>query len=182
MDEARLIAYNEGDNYVLYNVRTKKIVRSRNVIFNENLALKDLPNPAYDLNITGIDQPSIDQYKAQPLSDRYIPVDFLNEYDYYGTPFGNAYFTNKSLVQTIPLRFGTPPPLSIEDRDSANLFAPTSPPFKPSDPAILYENSSLSTIEDRLLNPDSFELDNEMDPIGLRDSAIRRSERIRKLS
>ncbi|KAJ5462263.1 hypothetical protein N7530_010468 [Penicillium desertorum] len=55
IDEARLIAYDEGDNYMLYNVRTKKIVRSRNVIFNENPAPKDLPDPAYDLNITGID-------------------------------------------------------------------------------------------------------------------------------
>jgi hypothetical protein len=32
MEEARLLAYDEGDNYVVYNVRTKKIERSRNVI------------------------------------------------------------------------------------------------------------------------------------------------------
>jgi hypothetical protein len=44
---------------VLYNIRTKKIVRSHNMIFNKNLALKDLPNPAYNLNIT-----SINQYKV----------------------------------------------------------------------------------------------------------------------
>jgi hypothetical protein len=25
MEEARLLAYDEGDNYVVYNVRTKKI-------------------------------------------------------------------------------------------------------------------------------------------------------------
>ncbi|KAG0154311.1 hypothetical protein PDIDSM_1691 [Penicillium digitatum] len=30
MEEARLLAYDEGDNYVVYNVRTKKIERSRN--------------------------------------------------------------------------------------------------------------------------------------------------------
>jgi hypothetical protein len=55
IDKARLIAYNEGDNYVLYNIRTKKIIRSCNVIFNKNPALKDLPNPAYNLNIASID-------------------------------------------------------------------------------------------------------------------------------
>jgi hypothetical protein len=55
IDKARLIAYDEGDNYVLYNIRTKKIVRFCNMIFNKNLALKDLPNLAYDLNIVGIE-------------------------------------------------------------------------------------------------------------------------------
>ncbi|KAJ5478258.1 hypothetical protein N7530_003767 [Penicillium desertorum] len=127
IDKARLITYDEGDNYMLYNMRTKKIVRSRN-----------------------------------PLSDCYVPVDFLNEYNYQGTPFSDAYFTDETLVQTevqtILLRFGTPPPPTIEDGDSANLFTPVSPPLEASDPAILRENSSLSTIEDRLLNPDSFEL------------------------
>ncbi|KAG0157963.1 hypothetical protein PDIDSM_5475 [Penicillium digitatum] len=54
IEEARLIAYDQGDNYVLYNVRTKKIERSRYVIFNENPAPASLPNPAYDLNITGM--------------------------------------------------------------------------------------------------------------------------------
>ncbi|KAJ5472442.1 hypothetical protein N7530_006443 [Penicillium desertorum] len=117
IDKARLIAYDKGDNYVLYNIRTKKIVRSRNMIFNKNLALKDLPNPAYNLNIT-----SINQYKF-----------------YYS------------------------PPPTIKDIDDIDLFTPVSPPLKASDPAILYKNtqltfSSLSTIEDRLPNPDSFEL------------------------
>ncbi|KAG0154950.1 hypothetical protein PDIDSM_523 [Penicillium digitatum] len=56
MEEARLLAYDEGDNYVVYNVRTKKIERSRNVIFNENPSPASLPDPAYDLNITGMNQ------------------------------------------------------------------------------------------------------------------------------
>ncbi|KAJ6178510.1 hypothetical protein N7519_008971 [Penicillium mononematosum] len=79
MIEARLIAYDEGDNYVLYNVRTKKIARSRNVIFNKNPAPKDLPDPTYDLNIAGLNPQT--EAAQQPLSDRHVPVDFLNEYN-----------------------------------------------------------------------------------------------------
>ncbi|KAG0161169.1 hypothetical protein PDIDSM_8703 [Penicillium digitatum] len=72
MEEARLLAYDEGDNYVVYNVRTKKIERSRNVIFNENPSPANLPDPAYDLNITGMNQEH--EHDSQ---DRHIPIDFL---------------------------------------------------------------------------------------------------------
>ncbi|KAG0153774.1 hypothetical protein PDIDSM_2429 [Penicillium digitatum] len=72
MEEARLLAYDEGDNYVVYNVRTKKIERSRNVIFNENPSPASLPDPAYDLNITGMNQEH--EHDSQ---DRHIPIDFL---------------------------------------------------------------------------------------------------------
>ncbi|KAJ5562411.1 hypothetical protein N7535_003136 [Penicillium sp. DV-2018c] len=66
MDEAPFIAYEEGDSYVLYKIRTKKIVRSRHVIFNVSTsdtyeeayvpghhlhAPRDLPDPAYNLNV-----------------------------------------------------------------------------------------------------------------------------------
>ncbi|KAG0156254.1 hypothetical protein PDIDSM_3431 [Penicillium digitatum] len=71
MEEARLLAYDEGDNYVVYNVRTKKIERSRNVIFNENPSPASLPDPAYDLNITGMNQEH--EHDSQ---DRHIPIYF----------------------------------------------------------------------------------------------------------
>ncbi|KAJ9481029.1 hypothetical protein VN97_g12480 [Penicillium thymicola] len=81
MEEGRLIAYHEGDNYVLYNVRTKKIERSRNVIFNENPSPETLPSPPYDLELLsqggqGVSHPSSER------RERHVPIDFIcDEYD-----------------------------------------------------------------------------------------------------
>ncbi|KAG0157409.1 hypothetical protein PDIDSM_4594 [Penicillium digitatum] len=91
MEEARLLAYDEGDNYVVYNVRTKKIERSRNVIFNENPSPASLPDPAYDLNITGMNQEH--EHDSQ---DRHIPIDFLRPH--LENPF--------NIRSTSPLSYG----------------------------------------------------------------------------
>ncbi|KAG0159435.1 hypothetical protein PDIDSM_6957 [Penicillium digitatum] len=95
MEEARLLAYDEGDNYVVYNVRTKKIERSRNVIFNENPSPANLPDPAYDLNITGMNQEH--EHDSQ---DRHIPIDFLRPH--LENPFNIRYLPTLSTVEDDP--------------------------------------------------------------------------------
>ncbi|KAG0160526.1 hypothetical protein PDIDSM_8056 [Penicillium digitatum] len=103
MEEARLLAYDEGDNYVVYNVRTKKIERSRNVIFNENPSPASLPDPAYDLNITGMNQEH--EHDSQ---DRHIPIDFLRPH----------------LENPFNIRSTSPPSPTVEDDPEDQTRAP----------------------------------------------------------
>ncbi|KAJ5124616.1 Reverse transcriptase RNA-dependent DNA polymerase [Penicillium bovifimosum] len=159
MDEARFIAYDEGDSYVLYNIRTKKIVRSRHVIFNENPAPKDLPDPAYDLNIADMGS----RPEGQPSLHGHVPIDFLNDLDHHGMPrtqLDDADSANQGPVRThiptIPVRFGTPPPPTVEDTDDTHLFAPASPPLRASDPAVLRENPTFPTAKHHLSGIDRF--------------------------
>ncbi|KAG0154714.1 hypothetical protein PDIDSM_282 [Penicillium digitatum] len=113
MEEARLLAYDEGDNYVVYNVRTKKIERSRNVIFNENPSPASLPDPAYDLNITGMNQEH--EHDSQ---DRHIPIDFLRPH----------------LENPFNIRSTSPPSPTVEDDPEDQTRAPNA--LDPSNPAL----------------------------------------------
>ncbi|EKV19465.1 hypothetical protein PDIG_02620 [Penicillium digitatum PHI26] len=168
MEEARLIAYDEGDNYVLYNVRTKKIERSRNVIFNENPTPATLPDPAYDLNITGPSTQAQDQ-GSSIITDRHIPVDFLNEYDYCTVPtqyYDNTGFGNKKQIQPRPsspyrYRFSTPPPPTVEDDHEEHLDMPTNLPLDHIHPFILEEQAPVI-----LPDPDTFVLPNDDEMAG----------------
>ncbi|QQK44893.1 Retrovirus-related Pol polyprotein from transposon TNT 1-94 [Penicillium digitatum] len=168
MEEARLIAYDEGDNYVLYNVRTKKIERSRNVIFNENPTPATLPDPAYDLNITGPSTQAQDQ-GSSIITDRHDPVDFLNEYDYCTVPtqyYDNTGFGNKKQIQPRPsspyrYRFSTPPPPTVEDDHEEHLDMPTNLPLDHIHPFILEEQAPVI-----LPDPDTFVLPNDDEMAG----------------
>ncbi|KAG0156025.1 hypothetical protein PDIDSM_3201 [Penicillium digitatum] len=124
MEEARLLAYDEGDNYVVYNVRTKKIERSRNVIFNENPSPASLPDPAYDLNITGMNQEH--EYDSQ---DRYIPIDFLRPL----------------LENPFNIRSTSPPSPTVEDDPEDQTRAPNA--LDPSNPALFEEDLAWSNDE-----------------------------------
>jgi hypothetical protein len=73
--EVRLVSYTCYRDYRLYDVYSRKIVVSRNVIFNET-PVKDLPTPSYDLNTRlGENPPPLD-YAVQQR--RYVPQEFLN--------------------------------------------------------------------------------------------------------
>ncbi|KAG0152747.1 hypothetical protein PDIDSM_2552 [Penicillium digitatum] len=114
MEEARLLAYDEGDNYVVYNVRSKKIERSRNVIFNENPSPASLPDSVYDLNITGMNQEH--EHDSQ---DRHIPIDFLRPH----------------LENPFNIRPTSPPSPTVEDDPEDQTRAPNA--LDPSNPALL---------------------------------------------
>ncbi|KAG0155364.1 hypothetical protein PDIDSM_939 [Penicillium digitatum] len=124
MEEARLLAYDEGDNYVVYNVRTKKIERSRNVIFNENPSPASLPDPAYDLNITGMNQEH--EHDSQ---DRHIPIDFLRPH----------------LENPFNIRSTSPPSPTVEDDPEDQTRAPNA--LDPSNPALFEEDLAWSNDE-----------------------------------
>ncbi|KAF3016330.1 hypothetical protein E8E15_004635 [Penicillium rubens] len=86
-------------------------------------------------------------------------------------------------VQTTPVRFGAPPPPTVEDADDTDLFAPACPPLDSSDPAILRELpnrgiSTLSAVEDRLPDPDSFEIDSDNDEMAGRIGTIVEEQKI----
>lgn len=160
MEEARLIAYDEGDNYVLYNVRTKKIERSRIVIFNENPSLEALPNPLYDLNLLSQgDQIDLQSSSSSP-SDRHVPIDFVRPY--LDNPFG-------------VLSSSLPSP-SVEDNINDTILTPANPPLDPSNPSILeyrvpeIESVSLLIIEVPLPDPDTFDLPDDDDKVEIAGS------------
>ncbi|KAL2706601.1 hypothetical protein AAEP93_001851 [Penicillium crustosum] len=167
IEEARLIAYDEGDNYVLYNIRTKKIERSRNVIFNENPLPVTLLDPEYDLNFD-----SVDEQPASQSPERHVPIDFLYDEDdcreirQYLDNLYNARSDSRS-----------PPPPSVEDDIDDIVLAPANPLLDPSNPLILeyrvpeidrvpeIESVSLPMIDVPLPDPDTFDLpgdDNKM--------------------
>ncbi|KAJ6115475.1 hypothetical protein N7486_001253 [Penicillium sp. IBT 16267x] len=72
MEEGRLVGY-DSQGYRIYDIKTRKIMRSRNVIFQEN-PVQALPSPAYELDTGERDSTSEDE-----VSDysRYVPRDFL---------------------------------------------------------------------------------------------------------
>ncbi|KAG0156199.1 hypothetical protein PDIDSM_3376 [Penicillium digitatum] len=115
---------NEGDNYVVYNVRTKKIERSQNVIFNENPSPASLPDPAYDLNITGMNQEH--EHDSQ---DRHIPIDFLRPH----------------LENPFNIRSTSPPSPTVEDDPEDQTRAPNA--LDPSNPALFEEDLAWSNDE-----------------------------------
>ncbi|QQK42943.1 hypothetical protein Pdw03_6844 [Penicillium digitatum] len=114
----------KGDNYVVYNVRTKKIERSRNVIFNENPSPASLPDPAYDLNITGMNQEH--EHDSQ---DRHIPIDFLRPH----------------LENPFNIRSTSPPSPTVEDDPEDQTRAPNA--LDPSNPALFEEDLAWSNDE-----------------------------------
>ncbi|KGO62116.1 hypothetical protein PEX2_013290 [Penicillium expansum] len=104
---------------MVYNVRTKKIKRSRNVIFNENPSPASLPDPAYNLNITGINQDH--KHNSQ---DRHIPIDFLRPH----------------LENPFNIQSTSPPSPTVEDnpKDQSQTRAPNT--LDPSNPALFKED------------------------------------------
>ncbi|QQK42053.1 hypothetical protein Pdw03_4907 [Penicillium digitatum] len=114
----------KGDNYVVYNVRTKKIERSRNVIFNENPSPASLPDPAYDLNITGMNQEH--EHDSQ---DRHIPIDFLRPH----------------LENPFNIRSTSSPSPTVEDDPEDQTRAPNA--LDPSNPALFEEDLAWSNDE-----------------------------------
>ncbi|KAJ5677663.1 uncharacterized protein N7477_003296 [Penicillium maclennaniae] len=89
MAEARLLAYQTDSIYRLYNIKTKKIVISRDIIFQE-LPPTDLPKPSYDLD--AIHKPSPDQAmnmdEMERQRRRFAPAKFL--------PFADDYYTDQT--------------------------------------------------------------------------------------
>ncbi|KAJ5298141.1 periplasmic binding protein-like II [Penicillium atrosanguineum] len=78
MAEARLLAYQTDGIYRLYDIKTKKIVISRDVIFQE-MPPTDLPKPSYDLD--AVHKPSADQAMNRDEMERqrrrFAPAEFL---------------------------------------------------------------------------------------------------------
>ena len=72
MEEGRLVGY-DSQGYRIYDVKTRKIARSRNVIFQET-PVRELPSPAYELDAG--EQDSISEGQVSDYS-RYVPRDFL---------------------------------------------------------------------------------------------------------
>ncbi|KAJ5987219.1 hypothetical protein N7451_011584 [Penicillium sp. IBT 35674x] len=62
MEEGRLVGY-DSQGYRIYDVKTRKIVRSRNVIFQEN-PIRELPSPSYELDTSDRDSTSEDESRA----------------------------------------------------------------------------------------------------------------------
>ncbi|QQK46171.1 Retrovirus-related Pol polyprotein from transposon TNT 1-94 [Penicillium digitatum] len=101
------------------------------------------------------------------ITDRHIPVDFLNEYDYCTVPtqyYDNTGFGNKKQIQPRPsspyrYRFSTPPPPTVEDDHEEHLDMPTNLPLDHIHPFILEQQAPVI-----LPDPDTFVLpnDNEM--------------------
>lgn len=77
MAEAKLVGHTRNGDYRLYDVLSRKIVVSRNVIFSET-PVKDLPTSGYDLDARpGDDIPPMDQdHTAQQR--QYVPQEFLD--------------------------------------------------------------------------------------------------------
>ncbi|KAG0155969.1 hypothetical protein PDIDSM_3142 [Penicillium digitatum] len=92
------------------------------------------------------------------ITDRHIPVDFLNEYDYHTVPtqcYDNTGFGNKKQVQPRPsspfrYRFSTPLP-TVEDNPEKHLDIPTNLPLDHIHPFILEEQAP-----EILPDPDTF--------------------------
>ncbi|KAJ5675268.1 uncharacterized protein N7477_005202 [Penicillium maclennaniae] len=85
MAEARLLAYQTDSIYRLYDIKTKKIVISR-----DELPPTDLPKPSYDLD--AIHKPSPNQAmnmdEMERQRRRFAPAKFL--------PFADDYHTDQT--------------------------------------------------------------------------------------
>ena len=115
MAEARLVGYcTQG--YRLYDIHSKKLIMSRNVIFNEN-KVQDLPNPDYDLDAAmqqekGPNQGSHDDQK------RYVPAEFL-----YPEMILENQADNHTRIQPVePNPFITPDDLPLSERSVLSSF------------------------------------------------------------
>ncbi|EPS31647.1 hypothetical protein PDE_06603 [Penicillium oxalicum 114-2] len=115
MAEARLVGYcTQG--YRLYDIHSKKLIMSRNVIFNEN-KVQDLPNPDYDLDAAmqqekGPNQGSHDDQK------RYVPAEFL-----YPEMILENQAGNHTRIQPVePNPFITPDDLPLSERSVLSSF------------------------------------------------------------
>ncbi|KAJ5189099.1 hypothetical protein N7491_005423 [Penicillium cf. griseofulvum] len=118
IEEVRLIVYNEGDNYVLYNVRTKKIERSRNY---------------YLIRLTtSISKGWMPEIIIMILIGIFLLISLI-------TNLFIALILISLDNQPTSLRFGTPLPPIVEDDPDNDLFGLASPPLDPSNPAILEE-------------------------------------------
>ncbi|KAG0154462.1 hypothetical protein PDIDSM_30 [Penicillium digitatum] len=123
MEEARLLAYDEGDNYVVYNVRPRRL-NVHGTSFSMRILLRSLPDPAYDLNITGMNQEH--EHDSQ---DRHIPIDFLRPH----------------LENPFNIRSTSPPSPTVEDDPEDQTRAPNA--LDPSNPALFEEDLAWSNDE-----------------------------------
>lgn len=89
MAEGRLLAY-DSTGYRIYDVQSKKLVRSRDVVFKE-MSETSLPRPAYDLDASGhSDLLPLGSSESLPQEDpfRFVPQEIVS--DLHSVPPSNS--------------------------------------------------------------------------------------------